>query len=351
MIGGALVGVDEMAEEIRRSGSVLAPSAFWTDFSVRNREVLADDRGLASFKRNVNHNYFQWVLASPLQPDYRAVLARYARRPTIEPLRARVEDHDVEWFWDQRAGVLPPRLRPRAYALYVALLWEYARRRTGAEVADGLEEPALGRPIAVRHRGRRISQDLGNSLLEYAAVAERVPAARLASPRLIEVGGGYGRLAWLWLTLCPGARVIMVDIPPALALAQHYLTRTLPGRRVAHFRPSADPDQLHAEVCASDLAFLTPNQLEQLPPVGGDLVLNVSSLHEMRPEQVDRYFELFDRHAAGGYLYHKQWRTWSNPADGVTATRESYPYRPSWSVIFDRVHPVQVRFFEALLAL
>jgi hypothetical protein len=104
-------------------------------------------------------------------------------------------------------------------------------------------------------------------------------------------------------------------------------------------------------VLASDLAFLTPNQLEALDPLGADLALNVSSLHEMTTEQAARYLQLIDRHATGGFFYTKQWRRWENPLDGVVAAREAYPYPERWEVVFDRVHPVQVRFFEALLAL
>jgi putative sugar O-methyltransferase len=203
----------------------------------------------------------------------------------------------------------------------------------------------------VRHRGRRISQDLANGLLEYAAVAEAMPAERRRTARVLEIGGGYGRLAWVWLAAHPGVRVVMVDIPPALALAQEYLTRLFFDRPAARFRADADPAALHAEVLASELAFLTPNQLEALDPLGADVALNVSSLHEMSAEQIARYLELIDRHAAGGFLYTKQWRRRGNPLDDVVTARETYPYPERWRALFDRVHPVQVRFFEALFAL
>ena len=347
----ALPDLEPMMAEMDRYGGVLCPSKFWEEFSDLNRRTLLWQDNIDSFKRSVNHNYFQWVVTNPLHSDFRAVLRRFARRPNLTPLRAHVEDLEIEWFDDEREGELPKRLRPRGYAVYVACLWELVRRWVGDDVLDRLQEPELGRPMIVRHRGRAITQDLANGALEYAAVAKYVPADRLAAPRILEIGGGYGRLMWMWLTLHPDAKGIMVDIPPALALSQRYLTRLFPERSVARFRPDADLDELHAEVMRSDLAFLTPNQFEQLAPLQADIALNVSSLHEMTPEQVARYLDLLDRHAAGGFFYTKQWRLWENTVDNVVADREKYPYPARWRRVYDRVHPVQVRFFEALFAL
>ena len=343
-----------MVGEVRRAGGILAPSKFWADFSARNLVTLTGDGGVETFKRCVNNNYFQWVILNQRHPDYRAVLREWRRHRTLAPLLAHVERDARGWFDQDLAQELPspPRwIQPRAYALYVALLWEIACRRAPPGLGEGLEEPLLGRPVGVRHRRRRISQDLANSLLEYAAVAEGMSAQRRSTARVLEIGGGYGRLAWLWLAAHPGVRVVMVDIPPALALAQEYLTRLFPARRAALFRAGADLRALHADVLASDIAFLTPNQLDALDPLGADVALNVSSLHEMTTDQAARYLELIDRHASGGFFYTKQWRRWENPLDGVVAAREAHPYPERWQAVFDRVHPVQVRFFETLFAL
>jgi putative sugar O-methyltransferase len=344
-----LEALDDMLDEVLEAGGVLAPSAFWTDFARRNIATLRGD-GLDGFKRSINHNYFQFVINSPRQPEFRTVLRRWLTRPVGAPWGARFGDDDVDWLRGDRAGEAPESRRAKGYALYVALLWELARRHAGAETADQLSEPPLGRPIAVRHRGTVVSQDLANSLLELAAIRAVVPRERLDTALVLEIGGGYGRFADLLLTLHPRGRLVMIDIPPALAVSQYYLTHRHPARSVWRFRRGIQPGDATA-IADHDLVFLTPNQFASLDPIGADLAINISSLHEMRPVQIAEYLRLIGLHAAGGWLYTKQWRRWHNPIDDVTIEREGYPYPPGSERCFDRIAPAQPRFFEALLKL
>ena len=91
-----------------------------------------------------------------------------------------------------------------------------------------LQEPELGDPIVAQYRGRRISQDLGNSVHELCRATAALPRG------VLELGGGYGRVAWAMLEEFPHARYIVCDIPPALAVAQRYLTSSSPtGPRFA----------------------------------------------------------------------------------------------------------------------
>ena len=62
--------------------------------------------------------------------------------------------------------------------MYVAMMWDVARRRVPASLAVSLSEPDLGNPITVRVRGQRVSEDRGNTLLEYATIAEHMPLER-----------------------------------------------------------------------------------------------------------------------------------------------------------------------------
>lgn len=73
------------------------------------------------------------------------------------------------------------------------MLWDVARRRAGADLADRLEEPELGNPILVRCRGQRVTEDRANSLMENGSIAEHVPAHRLEQATVLEIGAGYGR--------------------------------------------------------------------------------------------------------------------------------------------------------------
>lgn len=339
-----------MAAEVESAGGVLKPSKFWDSFASRNTATLRDE-GLDAFKRSVNYNYFQWVVNSPRQPAFRSVMRAWAVRPSISAFRARVAVDDVDWTRPKLPGQLPVKYRARGHAIYVAMLWEIARRRAPEGVADRLAEPGLGRPILVRWREQRVTEDLANSLVEYGAIARHVPADRLRRATVLEIGAGYGRFADLVLRAEPTTRVVIVDIPPALALSQEYLTACHPDVPVHRFGRGWSTADLQRSVAGSRLAFVTPNQFAAMDPIGADIAVNVSSLHEMRPDQVAEYLRLIDLHARGGFFYTKQWARWRNPIDDVQTDRRSYPYPTTWRCLFDRTPVAQPAFFEALFAL
>ena len=80
---------------------------------------------------------------------------------------------------------------------------------------------------------------------------------------------------------------------------------------------------------------LEPQQLEKLPDEYADLMLTVSTLHEMRADQILHYLRVVDR-LCGGAFYSKQWRRFYNDLDDITPTRETYPIPLRWSLVFER---------------
>lgn len=333
-----LPGLAEMSAEVQRGPEVIRPSAFWEAWSEQHLRVLAE-AGFASFKRTINRNYFNWVPRSPLDDQFRVVARDGLRRGTaVGAVRARLEDTaDLDF--------LPRAAQRRVHAVFLALLWEYVNARDGGRLLERLEEPSLGRPIVVRHRGRRISQDLCNSVHEIGSMLEHTSGRPAGS--VIELGSGYGRVAWALLEAFPDTRYVLVDIPPGLAVAQRYLTALFPGLRTFRFRAFEDPARVAEELADAQLAFLTPNQLALLPSLDADLFVNISSLHEMRIEQIEFYLAEVDRHCVGAF-YTKQWKSSTNPFDGVVIERHDYPIPQHWSTIYSRNHPIQTGFFEAL---
>lgn len=337
--------VDAMTEEVMSGPDIYRPSRFWEDLNERNRRQI-DEVGFASFKRTVNQNYFNWLIVNPRDPQFWRLLRSWFTRPRPSVFGARLGDwEDVEVSYDR----IQPfrRLRSRLwYAIFVALLWEFVRRRDARHRLDVLQEPMLGNPILIRYGRRSISQDLANSALELNAIEEALTRTLVAGEAVIEIGAGYGRLAWMALALTPGLRYILVDIPPALAIAQEYLTSLFPERRTFRFRHFHRYEDVATELGGAEIVFLTPNQLEAIPPQRAALFINISSFHEMRPDQVANFLVQAGRHT-NGIFYMKQWRAWTNQVDGVTIRQEDYPIPGSWERVYEREHPVQTHFFEA----
>jgi putative sugar O-methyltransferase len=205
-----------MAAELEHAPEAHRPSRFWEDHGALHARQL-EEHGFERFKRTVNQHYFNWI--TPLPDDqFRRVLATWLRN--LEPASCAPGWSTPPTTWSSPSsgsGRFAARLR---YALYVALLWEFPRPHDELGVLEKLEEPSLGEPILVRHRDRAITQDLCNSALELNRIAQATGLRDFEGRTVLEVGAGYGRLVWLIAQRWPGARIVVRDIPPALAIAQ-----------------------------------------------------------------------------------------------------------------------------------
>jgi putative sugar O-methyltransferase len=333
--------VEEMRRHVEAGPEIYRPGAFWSDLLERNLDMLRTD-GIRRFKRTVANNYFNWLVVSWLDPQLRRAVESWLRRPSLAPLRARMEPVDaVRTMARDDAFDLSPAAA-RRYRFFVAQTWERARREDRLGLTAALEEPEVGTPIRVWSHGRPISQDLANGIIE-CNFAARSGLVRDGA-RVAELGAGYGRLAHVFLaarrlTYC------VFDIPPALAVAQWYLRELLGADRVVAFRSDADAESI-AALRPGQVAFFTPDQLELFPDGWFHLTQTISTLPEMPERQARHYVELLAAKSSGA-VFLKQWRRWRNEADGVEyAEDSSYVLPPPWRLVARRVDPVQPLFFN-----
>jgi putative sugar O-methyltransferase len=336
-----LSGLTEMLEALQHAPEIFRPSRFWEHHNATNLQQIAD-KGFGAFKRTVNTSYFQWEPGSPRGDGARERVARrllrlWVEHPDPRILKARLAHPERS---------LHAGLAARWHAIFVAALWELARRADAQRLLERVQEPELGEPPSVIHRGRLVTEDLAHSALELAAINEAGGLPRAGS-LVVELGAGYGRLAWLLLATTPGLRYIVCDIPPALAIAQRYLTELFPDRPAFTFRAFQNPADIGDELASAELIFLLPHQLAALPHLEADLFVNVSSLHEMRPDQIALWFELIDRHTRGRF-YTKQWINSVNVFDGLVIARGDYPVPDGWHTLIDRDVLAPPDFFEAV---
>ena len=210
---------------------------------------------------------------------------------------------------------------------------------------ERLEEPTLGNPLPVRLNGKLISQDLANSLIEWCEIRALMKRVSLPEqPQILEIGAGYGRLAYVCLK-AGRYKYVIVDIPPALTLAEWYLENIFPNLRVFGFRDFTNFSDIAEELAAADIAFLSMQQIELLPDEFCQVGVSISSLHEMRFDQIQFYKQQLDR-LTTGCIYFKQWNEWRNPIDLLTIGRSDFLMPESWSLVLDRRHPIQGDFCE-----
>ena len=330
--------IQAMFDEFPKYRAEILPSKYWEDLNRKNLQQLADSR-YENFKRTLARNYFTWIV-NPLNNQVRFLMREAGLWTSLTILWSAIRSprHD-----------LLKRKHTIFYNMLTQLLWVYAEKNDSAGNLARLTEPLEGNPLHVERNGRLISQDLANSLLEYEAILHP-DVDRREVKTILELGPGYGRTAFVFLELNPGCRYILVDIPPALYVAQRYLSNVFAERKIFGFRPFENFESVQADFDAAEIIFLTPNQLELLPDRSVDLFVNISSLHEMRMDQIRYYFTEIER-LTRKYFYFKQWQETTIPFENETIREADYPVPADWRLVNRQQCKVQAKFFEALYEL
>jgi putative sugar O-methyltransferase len=333
--------INEMIEDLSHAREEVLPSKFWIELNNKNVHQL-ETEGYENFKRTVVRNYFTWIsgVRDSVIRSQLTYLFRNLSIVTLLPVTIRTlftaNHEDLNW------------MHTVSYNLLTRLIWAYALQIDNNQRVVSLSEPSEGNPLRVYYNKKPISQDLGNSFLEYQIIMDANIKTE-AIKTVMELGAGYGRTGYVFLKLNPNIRYIIVDIPPALYIAEQYLSNQFADRKIFKFRHFDKYNEISQEFEQAQIAFLLPHQMELIPDKSVDLFLNISSLHEMLPTQVSYYLNQIDR-LTEGYFYMKQWKKWFNNIDNVEIT-EKYPIPEHWSRLFWQQCRVQTFFFEALFAI
>jgi len=172
---------------------------------------------------------------------------------------------------------------------YLNFLSRFGLDQRFSEIVDDLAQD----------RGGILECDLGpiQDYLILEAHFDRIPGS--APLILLEVGGGYGRLAELFLrysshTIC----YVLVDgVPESVYYSWEYLRQRLPEHHLGmHFKDQRfDPGQFDAYVLP---AWHAKEVLQGLV----HCAINVASIQEMPDETVAAYFDFFQQRLAEGSL-------------------------------------------------
>jgi putative sugar O-methyltransferase len=317
------------------------PSRYWQELNKMNLAQL-EQHGYENFKRTIALTYFTWVRILPWNSQIIFLCKKLPIRSILRALRGALDVPRQSYFSKFDA------IHSFSYGLLSLLLWEYLLQMPLPKEFLTLREPKEGNPPFIYPRPEmRVSQDLGNSLLEYDSFQVAIPPT--CQSTILELGGGYGRTAFVILSMHPSMKYILVDIPPALWIAEQYLSSIFHDRRIFRYRSFDKFEDIANEYASAQIVFLLSSQLGKVPSNSADLVINISSLHEMRRDQIGHYLAQFNRVLrVGGHAYLKQWKIARVLFEGTTLSEKDYPIPPGWTQILSRTARVQTEFFEAL---
>jgi hypothetical protein len=175
-------------------------------------------------------------------------------------------------------------------------LWRMRTENKYPPVA--LSAPVVGNPYGYTRDG--VFVRAGGDYQHYYAHAIGTLLQSSANRVVLELGGGFGGLAFYLLRDRPEVTYIDFDLPEATALASYYLIKSLPDRQVRLFGEV----ELSRTILESPGIFLMPSfEIRNMPSRSAAVSFNSYSLAEMSPRTVRLYLDEIARITSGHFLH------------------------------------------------
>jgi hypothetical protein len=236
------------------------------------------------------------------------------------------------------------------YNIVTVMLLKYVKELGADQYLGMIEEPLEGNPLYINYQGKRISQDILTSCINAHSLSKGLDLNKVSS--IIEIGAGFGRLAYL-LKNQFDIKYIIVDILPALFISQTYLSSVFKGKRIFSFREFSSFAEIKDEFENCDLIFLMPDQLQFLPEKSIDLFVAINCLQEFEKETVNLYFDHSDRLAKNIYFQAAQNPPFKDAQNSLNPLKEdfysfeNYPIKKNWDAEYSNVCPFPKSYSEA----
>ena len=268
----------------------------WAAHLINLRENYIDQNSL---DRAINHPAANWDTGSDIFTGYNAIATK--KPDCLSMLR-----FFTQTFSGWQLGLAPgkgiPHTIPKNFDSYVLDLikksylknaWWLSRYRR--LIALYPELSCLSFPIAFGESGLRNDDGVLNhdtfvyleriGLLKTAGVLNEINNRQRAT--ILEIGSGFGALAYMMRQLVPKSTYICVDIPESLIFAALYLSRF--NSKVCFVDENTDLSTL----TSYDFVFIPNYMFHRLVESGlhVDLAINTLSMSEMLESQVNYYCE------------------------------------------------------------
>ena len=120
------------------------------------------------------------------------------------------------------------------------------------------------------------------------------------NPIIVEVGGGYGGLAYFLNKNINNLKYIDYDLPENMALTAYYLLSSFPDKKILLYGEENNTDILNIDF---DIAIMPNFALPNLPNNSIDLVFNSYSLAEMSKISIETYIEILSNSSKNYFMH------------------------------------------------
>jgi putative sugar O-methyltransferase len=182
-------------------------------------------------------------------------------------------------------------------------------------------------------------------LVQAGCELDRVFQERGEPAVIIEIGSGYGRIGELISKAFPHIKYIVVDIPPALWVAQTYLG-SAGVDRLRNFDSNLNASTLKNYLKYFQYLFLMPSQITLLPRLENSVVMAINCFQEIEKPVIDFYFSSFSRVADDFYI--KAQKSPNNVFGDDFLTEERYE-NPFWEDFYHDTCSFPNTYFERMM--
>ena len=333
--------INKMIHVLRDADPIYHPSRFWLYHLVFNVFQLQIE-GIENFKRTVNKNYFGWSAHKDIIAQVETIRKSLEITESVTKSKLSKIKNNVNQMEDD--------LSDKEWLDYIELLfllYQFAQTKDSECILRRIEEFSYGNPITIEVEGKRISQDLPNTVIEINTFIPFISDTEKKALNIAELGAGFGRVGAVLMQAYENIKYTIIDIPPALYVSQTFLKNEFPEKNIFFFRNFSDWDEVKEEFCNADIKFLLPHQIELIPKKFFNLFINISSMHEMKLEQIENWFYQIDR-CTKGTFYCKQYNFHVNNFDKIQITKEDYPIFDNWEIVYDEENELFPSFFDRI---
>ena len=206
----------------------------------------------------------------------------------------------------------------------------YWRKQTNHRFpVAALRGPSVGNPFGVTIEGTLIPVGA-----EYQhACADRIVNLTSRQATVVEIGGGFGQMAYYLLEANAEIKYLDFDMPESLALAAYYLGKSAPDRAMLLY---GEIDSQHDSMADYDIALMPPWEMGKLATGSVELTFASHVLSDLIPSAREKYLQEIARFTNGLLL--EIGREESSEASGCLASHYDLLFslvekRPSdWNV-------------------
>ncbi len=196
-----------------------------------------------------------------------------------------------------------------------------------------------GNNSCVIYRGQRLNHRILRYSYYISQLKNKLDFKRNEKITICDIGGGFGGLLRLLKNTYINSTCILVELPETCLLASYFLKKNFPNLKILLY---SDINK-NVNYKDYDIVILPQNMIKNLEDKSIDLVLNTSSLSEMKNETQDFYLSQIER-ITKRYFYsvnrHK-YKMRKYNAQGFYNLK----FKKRWNtIIYDFTHTFQLEF-------